>query len=345
NSAFLRRFLQNMRLFLHVILGLLWLTPSAGACPDSCKCSRKSGPERSEVNCHKRGLLTFPSNLPPDTWNLKLDLKAALLKTVPKIESLNLERNAIKFIHPQAFTGAKQLMLLKLYGNHISTLPPRELRNLRFLMLGQNEIGALRPDMFVGLRNLSELDLPLNGLSKLTPNAFKPLIVLKVLDLSMNRITTISPKAFTGLRQLLFLNLDNNSIKTLPAGVFKPLRALEMLLHLHDNPWHCDCNIRSLVQYLSQTQSSVSPSLRCVSPQHMTLLHLRGNVLCLYSQDYTKQTSLIKLESKLDSHLHMLVYFYSAQNGTFPEQLKNSKCISRLIPVSCLRTVSPHSHT
>lgn len=77
-------------------------------------------------------------------------------------------------------------------------------------MLGQNEIGILRPETFVGMRNLSDLDLPLNALTTLPSNVFKPLVTLRVLDLSLNRIQRISPKAFTGLRQLMFLNLDNN---------------------------------------------------------------------------------------------------------------------------------------
>lgn len=53
------------------------------------------------------------------------DLKAKVLRTIPKVESINLERNAVKSIHPQAFSGAKQLMLLNLYGNHITNLPSR----------------------------------------------------------------------------------------------------------------------------------------------------------------------------------------------------------------------------
>lgn len=167
------------------------------------------------------------------------NLNANALRTIPKVESVNLEQNAIKSIHPQAFSGAKQLRLLNLYGNHISNLPRQgfkvrsmerkwihiqqmtpmyltarhplqDLLNLRFLMLGQNQISILKPDMFVGMRNLSDLDLPLNALTILPSNTFKPLIALKVLDLSLNRIQRISPKAFTGLRQLLFLNLDNN---------------------------------------------------------------------------------------------------------------------------------------
>lgn len=68
-------------------------------------------------------LLTFSLLLKGE--NGITDLKANSLRSVPKIESINLERNAIKSIHPQTFSGAKQLMLLNLYGNHISSLPPR----------------------------------------------------------------------------------------------------------------------------------------------------------------------------------------------------------------------------
>ena len=51
---------------------VLWMVQALEGCPNVCKCSRKSGPTKSEVNCHKRGLRAFPSNLPPDAWILKL---------------------------------------------------------------------------------------------------------------------------------------------------------------------------------------------------------------------------------------------------------------------------------
>ncbi|XP_077367213.1 uncharacterized protein LOC144010672 isoform X1 [Festucalex cinctus] len=175
------------------MLVMIWMVQTqAEVCPDACKCTNKSGQEKTEVNCHKRGLRAFPSKLPSDAWVLKFgengitDLQANILGLVPKIESVNLEHNSIKSIHPRAFSGAKTLALLNLYSNHIKNLPPRgfkDLLNLRFLMLGQNQIGALKPNTFVGMRNLSELDLPENALTVLPSNSFKPLIALKVLDL------------------------------------------------------------------------------------------------------------------------------------------------------------------
>ncbi|RVE55917.1 hypothetical protein OJAV_G00230800 [Oryzias javanicus] len=351
-------FVGKMQLLAWFGLVLLCVLQSTGACPSICKCSKKSNPEKSEVNCHKRGLRSLPSDLPTDVWILKLgengitDLKANLLRSVPTIESLILEKNTIKSVHPKTFSGAKHLTLLNLLGNQITKLPPKvfkDLLNLRFLMLGQNEIGLIKAEMFVGMRNLSELDLPHNALTVVPSNAFKPLIALKVLDLSLNRIQRLSPKAFTGLTQLLFLNLDNNSLKTIPAGVFRPLQSLEMLvldnnllsslsqsaldglsslqelylrnnelellpndvfsnlpklselglsgnhlktvdgntfslvpelkkLHLHDNAWQCDCNIASLVKWMEQTNTTLSPrdALKCSSPPNLRNKNLIG---------------------------------------------------------------------
>uniref|UniRef100_A0A3B3HHM6 LRRNT domain-containing protein n=1 Tax=Oryzias latipes TaxID=8090 RepID=A0A3B3HHM6_ORYLA len=62
-------------------LVLLCVLQSAEACPSVCKCSKKSNPEKSEVNCHKRGLRTLPSNLPADAWILKLGRPSGLLKS------------------------------------------------------------------------------------------------------------------------------------------------------------------------------------------------------------------------------------------------------------------------
>jgi len=54
-----------------------------------------------------------------------LDLPANALRGVASIQSVNLERNALRSIHPRAFAGARKLMLLNLYGNHITKLPPK----------------------------------------------------------------------------------------------------------------------------------------------------------------------------------------------------------------------------
>ncbi|KAM4522519.1 uncharacterized protein PAE49_002183 [Odontesthes bonariensis] len=333
---------RRVRLFLHRLLR------TVESCPDVCKCSRKSGPEKSEVNCHKKGLRAFPSNIPSDVWILKLgengitDLKANILRSVPKIESINLERNAIKSIHPQAFSGAKHLMLLNLYGNHITDLPSRGflgLLNLRFLMLGQNQIGIVKPEMFAGMRNLSDLDLPLNALTTLPSNAFRPLIALKVLDLSLNRIQRISPKAFTGLGQLLFLNLDNNSLKTVPAGAFRPLRSLEMLVL--DNNFLSTLSqsaldgLRNLQElYLRNNQLEHIPSEVFSNMPKLSQLALSGNRLKVVNGNmFSHMPELKKL------HLHDNPWHCDCNITSLVKWMEQTK--ATLSPRDALKCASP----
>lgn len=50
----------------------LWMAQAAYGCPDVCKCSITSGSMKTEVNCHKKGLHVFPTDLPSNAWILKL---------------------------------------------------------------------------------------------------------------------------------------------------------------------------------------------------------------------------------------------------------------------------------
>ncbi len=68
-----------------LMLVILWMVQSVEGCPDVCKCTRKSGSEKTEVNCHKRGLRAFPSKLPLDAWILKLGEHLEVKQIIPKI--------------------------------------------------------------------------------------------------------------------------------------------------------------------------------------------------------------------------------------------------------------------
>lgn len=62
------------------VVVVVWVAQAVEGCPHICKCTRKSSPEKSEVHCHKRGLDTFPSNLPPDAWVLHLSTYLVVYK-------------------------------------------------------------------------------------------------------------------------------------------------------------------------------------------------------------------------------------------------------------------------
>ena len=77
SRAAMQRLLRYMLalLSLSVVLAARLAAPAVvGACPEACRCSRKTSQERSEVNCHKKGLRAFPAELPPDAWVLKLGM-------------------------------------------------------------------------------------------------------------------------------------------------------------------------------------------------------------------------------------------------------------------------------
>lgn len=74
-----------MQHLMWLMLVILLMVQSVEGCPDVCKCYRKSSPDKSEVNCHKRGLRAFPSELPPDAWILKLGEHLVVNQIIPFI--------------------------------------------------------------------------------------------------------------------------------------------------------------------------------------------------------------------------------------------------------------------
>lgn len=90
-----------MRLLRWLPILFLWGINIVECCPDNCKCGQATSPERTEVNCHKRGLTAFPSNLPMDTWILKMG-KKCVFNSKDTRSSSNRHRlaiNEIRCIH------------------------------------------------------------------------------------------------------------------------------------------------------------------------------------------------------------------------------------------------------
>ncbi|XP_061609184.1 platelet glycoprotein V [Phyllopteryx taeniolatus] len=124
----------------------------------------------------------------------------------------------------------------------------------------------------------------------LPAGAFGPLSSLELLVLDNNLLSTLRPAMFGGLGVLQELYLRNNDLDHLPSDTFKDMPRLSQLalsgnllkamdgnmlaqipslkkLHLHNNSWLCDCNIVHLVQWMKQTNVSLSPqeALKCES--------------------------------------------------------------------------------
>ena len=106
------------------------------------------------------------------------------------------------------------------------------------------------------------------------------LISLKVIKLNGNPIHTVSDDAFNHTPRLVHLDLGDCGISTLGATVFAGLHNLQkLLLHgnrlqslvkaqfglvastgrmrlltLYSNPWHCDCRIRWLKEFVEKVR-------------------------------------------------------------------------------------------
>uniref|UniRef100_A0A8C3JZJ3 Slit guidance ligand 3 n=1 Tax=Calidris pygmaea TaxID=425635 RepID=A0A8C3JZJ3_9CHAR len=114
---------------------------SSITCPSACTCSN------NVVDCRGRGLTEIPANLPEDIWEI------------------DISKNQISDIAPDAFKGLKSLISL---------------------LLNANKINCLRVNTFQGLHNLKLLSLYDNKLQTISKGLFAPLRSIQTLHLAQN---------------------------------------------------------------------------------------------------------------------------------------------------------------
>lgn len=161
----------------------------ASSCPTVCTCTD------STVDCRDRGLKHIPTNLPPGTTELRLEqnqittIPANIFKKLRQLRRLDLSKNVIKEIEPDAFAGLHALNTLVLYGNNLTDLPAfifEPLHELQLLLLNANELRCLRKDIFRGLNNLNLLSLYDNNIKSIANGTFDSLKSLQTLHLARN---------------------------------------------------------------------------------------------------------------------------------------------------------------
>lgn len=204
--------------------------------PTECIFAWKSG--KKTINCAAKDLPDFPTNIEPDTQvldfsvnNLKeLKENQFSLLNLHHLQKLYLAHNLINHIHETAFRGVHNLVHLDLAENNLSEIPTNSWKHtplLRELRISSNPIGILKND------------------------SFRNLVVLHKLDLSVCQLWTIENGAFNDLQSLRRLRLDGNQLRHVNSDAFLSLHNLHSLL-LSDNPWLCDCNVRSVVSLLQE---------------------------------------------------------------------------------------------
>ncbi|XP_049539613.1 uncharacterized protein LOC125953853 [Anopheles darlingi] len=171
--------------------------------------------------------------------------------------SIQLNGNALRHLHGQAFLRQTSLQMVWLQDNRLATLDRTLftelvhleklcLRNntllaiepgtfdplvrLRLLDLSHNRLADLTEELFRGLTELEELQLGHNRLATLRPHVFGRLVGLRLLDLSYNDLQRLGPDTFQPGLPVSSLNLRGCNLTSLPAGLFHGLANLNELL-------------------------------------------------------------------------------------------------------------------
>lgn len=198
--------------------------------------------ENRIANCSLQGLTSIPWNLDINTAVLHLEhnniteLSEFALKKYSSIKELYLKNNKIRTISQRVFSDLKALLILDLSSNRLSSVPT---------------------PIFHYLPSLLSLFLNGNNIYQLNAYAFYNLSQLTMLQLKGNHIMHIDGNAFAGLKNLHHLDLQSNSIISMGYQTLTDSMATINEIHLHNNPWACDCRIRWLMDWLSFKNSNV----------------------------------------------------------------------------------------
>ncbi|KAG7211574.1 hypothetical protein KM043_010831 [Ampulex compressa] len=223
-----------------LLSGLLLLTSwvtSTASCPSMCTCKWKSGKEW--VECANRDLKGLPQGAREET------------------QVLDLSDNHLVSLPPECFHALGLINLQRLYlaRSHISRIASGAFVGLVGLVeldLSENLIEDIPTDAFSSCPNLMKLILNGNPIHEVRREAFQHLPHLTNLELSGCKLETIERGAFDGLHILEWLRLDGNRLARVPDSTL-PLGGSLRGLALHNNPWLCDCRLRSTQAWLKES--------------------------------------------------------------------------------------------
>lgn len=120
-----------------------------------------------------------------------------------------------------------------LYYNKIASLPAsfgKEMRALKELKIGDNQLTSLDDDFTNHFENLEHLDLSNNDLNALPENFGKGMTLLKSLSLGGNHLESLLNDFGTDMIELESLRLDSNGLVYLPLDFG---RGMDNLVKLH----------------------------------------------------------------------------------------------------------------
>ena len=201
------------------------------------------------------------------------------------LRQLGLNGNSIHNLNCTSMWHLVQLQVADFGNNRLVQIPngmcSKQLPKLRTLTLSGNPINALAPGAFTNMSSLSLLHLThLRGLRYLPKHAFIGLTNLTSLNIShSSNLRFIHSEAFEGVDSLKVLDLSYCDITWMSRHL---VENITFTLKLDGNPWHCDCDLVWLSEWLMQRNAwnkETPPNIECSQPASLTGKSLLNNKL------------------------------------------------------------------
>lgn len=204
---------------------------------------------------------------------------------ISPLRSLDLSENALVSLDPSSFNALGQLQELYLDSCSLQSIDERALReltNLNVLSMNHNNFIEVPTDSFSTLSSLKQLFLDSNYIQQLHPYAFRNLLNLEELHINNGSLRELQAQALAGLISLRHLSLAHNtnlnrvydslledlpklvhldfymcSLSSLPAENGLDGHPLA-ILDLRENSLRCDCQLKWLTKWLTQTNKTVT---------------------------------------------------------------------------------------
>lgn len=201
-----------------------------------------------------------------------------------QLQLLDMSLMELSSLPEDIFHPLRALKVLKLNGNLFKMIPQalKYAINVKELSLDDNPIGDLtKENSMPAMVKLEKLNMTYMGsLKVIGRGSMSGLENLKELRLSHNHhLSYIHPSAFTfpekdnpnilefPLIEKLFLN--NNNLSSLDASMLATYDRMTEV-HIHDNPWQCDCDllwvVTRLIPHIQDTNPHLIDHIKCAEP-------------------------------------------------------------------------------
>ncbi|XP_020297958.1 leucine-rich repeat transmembrane protein FLRT3-like [Pseudomyrmex gracilis] len=172
-------------------------------------------------------------------WNNKISvLRKATFNHLPNLQEFFIEGNKLIEAERNLLNGVanslESLSLQGVVGNNAvlrNITGANVLSKVTILSLRFNNIPTVESSLFFGVPYVNSLYLSNSHVMTVCANAFEPMS-----------------------KTVLQITLDNNNIASLPKGLFNSIirHHPKFGLTIHDNPWHCDCDLKWLQDMITR---------------------------------------------------------------------------------------------